>query len=95
MPNPAEAVLPESTLWERIHVALQTSPYFDEEQVQFATRRGEVTLHGSVASFFHKQMAQEAILRLDGVERVDNLLEVNWRASGGPRPATPRHARFC
>ena len=76
MPNPAEAVLPESTLWERIHVALQTIPYFDEEQVQFATRRGEVTLHGSVASFFHKQMAQEALRDLDGIDEIYNELEV-------------------
>jgi osmotically-inducible protein OsmY len=37
-----------------------------------------VVLKGSVQSFYQKQMAQESIRRIDGVERIDNLLEVNW-----------------
>jgi osmotically-inducible protein OsmY len=95
MPTTVEAVLPESTLWERIHEALQTSPYFDEQQVQFAARRGKVTLRGNVDSFYKKQMAQEVILRLDGVERVDNLLEVRWHTNGRPQTAHERQAQFC
>jgi osmotically-inducible protein OsmY len=39
---------------------------------------GHVVLKGSVRSFFEKQMAQEAIRRVDGVQMIDNLLEVNW-----------------
>jgi hypothetical protein len=35
-------------------------------------------LKGCVRSFFQKQMAQEAIRRIDGVESIENLLEVNW-----------------
>jgi osmotically-inducible protein OsmY len=42
------------------------------------TADGRVTLKGNVRSFFQKQMAQEAVRRVDGVERIDNLLEVNW-----------------
>ena len=42
------------------------------------TADGHVVLKGSVRSFFEKQMAQEAVRRIDGVEMIDNLLEVNW-----------------
>jgi osmotically-inducible protein OsmY len=37
-----------------------------------------VVLKGSVRSFFQKQMAQEAIRRIDGVQMIDNMLEVTW-----------------
>jgi osmotically-inducible protein OsmY len=39
---------------------------------------GQVVLKGNVGSFFQKQMAQEAIRRVDGVERINNMLEVTW-----------------
>ena len=48
------------------------------QQVRVEAADGRVVLKGSVSSFFQKQMAQEAIRRVDGVERIDNLLEVNW-----------------
>ena len=35
-------------------------------------------LKGQVNSFFQKQMAQEAIRRVDGVQRIENMLQVNW-----------------
>jgi osmotically-inducible protein OsmY len=95
MSSITEAVLPESTLWERVHSALQTNPYCDEQHVHFVTRRGEVTLRGNVESYFQKQMAQEAILRVDGVERVDNLLEVDWKMNGSRRTTAERRCRFC
>ena len=31
-----------------------------------------------MSTFFQKQMAQEAIRRVDGVEQIENLLQVNW-----------------
>ncbi len=37
-----------------------------------------MVLKGTVNSYFQKQMAQEAIRRVDGVELIDNQLEVNW-----------------
>lgn len=72
-----DAVLPMEPLWERVHKAIQSSPYFSDAQVQFETRRGDVRLHGSVGTFYEKQMAQEAIRRLDGVVRVENQLQVH------------------
>ena len=39
---------------------------------------GHVVLKGHVRSYFQKQMAQEAIRRVDGVQRIENMLEVSW-----------------
>jgi osmotically-inducible protein OsmY len=66
-------------LFERIHEALTANPHVpSRRQVRVETADGRVVLKGSVRSFFEKQMAQEAIRRVDGVQMIDNLLEVNW-----------------
>jgi osmotically-inducible protein OsmY len=65
-------------LFDRINAALTTNPHLPKQQVRIETTDGLVVLKGSVRSFYQKQMAQEAIRRIDGVERIDNLLEVNW-----------------
>ena len=66
-------------LFERIHEALTSNPHVpSRRQVRVEAADGHVVLKGSVRSFFEKQMAQEAIRRVDGVQMIDNLLEVNW-----------------
>lgn len=65
-------------LFDRINDALTTNPYVPSRLLHVETNEGRVVLKGNVRSFFQKQMAQEAILRVDGVETIDNLLEVNW-----------------
>ncbi len=66
------------TFFDRIHTALVSSPYVPSRSVSVEAADGRVVLTGNVESFFQKQMAQEAIRRVDGVELIDNLLEVNW-----------------
>jgi len=65
-------------LSQRIYEALTTNPHVPSRQVRVEATDGRVILKGNVRSFFQKQMAQEAIRRVDGVEQIDNLLEVNW-----------------
>lgn len=65
-------------LFERIHLALSANPYVPSRQVSVEASEGHVTLKGNVGTFFQKQMAQEAIRRVDGVQLIDNLLEVTW-----------------
>jgi osmotically-inducible protein OsmY len=65
-------------LFDRIHDALTMSPHVPKQQVSIEAEDGRVVLTGNVRSFFQKQMAQEAIRRIDGVEKIDNLLEVSW-----------------
>lgn len=64
--------------FDSIRTALVSSPYVPTKKVDFEAERGHVVLRGHVNSFFQKQMAQEAILRVDGVEMIDNRLEVRW-----------------
>ena len=65
-------------LCDRIFDALATNPHVPSQNVRFEAAEGRVVLSGSVSTFFQKQMAQEAIRRIDGVEQIDNLLQVNW-----------------
>ena len=55
--------------------ALRRSPYFSR-QVHVEVAGTEVLLTGTVSSYFHKQMAQEALRPVVGVSRVINGLAV-------------------
>ena len=73
-----EAAVAPVTLLDKVQGALSRSPYLSPREVQVEAIEGVVRLQGAVRSFFQKQMAQELIRRLDGVQRVENLLQVNW-----------------
>ena len=66
----------ERPLDERIDTAIHTNPYLAGRRFQFKTEADGVTLEGEVATYFQKQMAQEILLRIDGVSRIDNRLKV-------------------
>jgi len=42
------------------------------------TSGDNVAIYGTAQTFFEKQMAQEAIRKIDGVQAIDNCLEVVW-----------------
>ena len=66
-------------LADRVLVALEESPYISRRKLRFETHRGRVTLRGVVGTYFQKQMAQECVRKIDGVNHIDNELEVCWR----------------
>ncbi len=66
------------TLAERVDSAITTSPYLAGRQLRFETDGGRVILQGVVKTYFQKQMAQEVVRRVAGVERIDNQLLVTW-----------------
>ncbi len=68
-------------LLKRVDSAIRGNPHLVGHQVFCQEDSGIVVLHGRVGSFFQKQMAQEALKRLAGVEKVINELEVDWLAS--------------
>ena len=39
-------------------------------------KEGMIFLRGQLSSFYHKQLAQEAVRKLDGVQQVVNKIEV-------------------
>jgi osmotically-inducible protein OsmY len=69
---------PRPALLDQVHGALSRSPYVSANEMRVEATDGVVRLEGAVRSFFHKQMAQELIRRVDGVERIENYLQVKW-----------------
>ena len=61
---------------ERVDAAIYCSPYLPGRKLRVIADSGCVTLSGVVDSYYQKQMAQETLLRIDGVQAIDNRLEV-------------------
>ena len=68
----------QDNLYDRVDTAILRSPYLNKRELRFEADRGRVVLRGQVASYFHKQMAQEALRNVAGVETIENELEVVW-----------------
>jgi osmotically-inducible protein OsmY len=68
----------ENSLATRISSAIRTNPHLMRRKVHFETQGGRVVLRGTVGTYYQKQMAQEALRRLDGVDEIENNLEVAW-----------------
>ncbi len=68
---------PRPQLIDEVHGVLRRSPVSSHD-MQVEAAEGVVRLSGAVRSFFHKQMAQELIRRVDGVQRIENCLQVQW-----------------
>jgi len=69
---------PQSELTTLVESALSSKPHLPRAQVRCYADGGQVTLQGEVSSYFHKQMAQESIRRIDGVQQIENRLQVKW-----------------
>ena len=69
---------PSRCLHDRLGEALSSNPHLFGRKLGLKQTQALVVLKGTVNSYFQKQMAQEAIRRVDGVELIDNQLEVNW-----------------
>lgn len=67
-----------SGLHERLSKALRHHPHLHRERLHLETSPGRVVLRGLVGSYYQKQMAQEALRGLEGVDEIDNQLEVCW-----------------
>ncbi len=55
---------------------LAACPYFVLRSVMCDFDQGVLTLRGELPTFYHKQMAQEAVGGLSGVSQVVNQIEV-------------------
>ena len=67
-----------SLLLDRVEKAIQQAPHLNRQHLRFEADQGHITLKGTVGSFFHKQMAQEAVRHVDGVNEISNELQVCW-----------------
>lgn len=65
-------------LEDRVLTALERNPHVAGRKLRFETNRGRVTLRGVVGTYYQKQMAQEAVRHVEGVDEIANELEVCW-----------------
>jgi osmotically-inducible protein OsmY len=68
----------EQSLADRVVSAIESSPYVNGRTLRFETDGSRVVMQGVVKTYFQKQMAQETVRRVEGVQQVENCLEVNW-----------------
>lgn len=80
----------EACLKQRVETALKRNPHLAGRNLRLEAEHGLVKLRGVVRSYFQKQMAQEAIRRIEGVREVLNELEVVQEFRPGPE-ATSLH----
>ena len=66
----------DTVLYDRVNTALERNPYVAGRKLRFETEHGRITLRGVVQSYFQKQMAQESLRRIEGVQEIFNELEV-------------------
>ena len=66
------------TLAEQAHNAVIHNPHLKQRQVHFQAKDGQITIEGSVQSYFEKQMAQEALRNIEGITSIENQLQVVW-----------------
>ena len=75
--------------WVAVHEAelearqlLSASPYLPLRWIDCYFERGKIVLDGEVPSFYLKQMAQAAVLSVEGISEVENRLRLP-RNEGG------------
>ena len=79
MPIVGSTPAADSLLIKEVRVALNKSHGLSPRHVKVAAEGNNVRLEGTVGSFYQKQMAQELVRRIDGVESVESQLQVSWR----------------
>jgi osmotically-inducible protein OsmY len=62
----------------QIRFAIDANPHLLGRKVRIETHDGRVTLKGVVRSYYQKQMAQETLRNVAGVDQIENQLEVSW-----------------
>ena len=69
-------VQPGHSLEDRVCHALSRQTQFIGRRVEYRIESQQVILTGTVQTFFQKQMAQESLRRVEGIDRIVNQLEV-------------------
>ena len=60
----------------QLKLVIDQHPHLQEKRFRFNAKEGRVTMHGTVKSWYEKQLAQEALRTIDGVHQIDNELTV-------------------
>jgi osmotically-inducible protein OsmY len=69
---------PTPKFQQDVELALSGSPHLGSRTLRFENEEGRIVLKGTVNSYFQKQMAQEALRGVHGIDEIENQLEVSW-----------------
>jgi osmotically-inducible protein OsmY len=72
----------DARLTELVAAELRRQPYSCLKRLACECQDGVVQLRGQVPSYFLKQLAQWVAAQVDGVQRVENRVEVQPRRAG-------------
>ena len=72
------ALAPRDRIIAAAKQRIQHQPHLAVQRIWFDFDEGKLFLRGQVPSFYYKQLAQEAVTRLDDVREVVNEIEVLW-----------------
>jgi osmotically-inducible protein OsmY len=70
--------LPNVKIAEAAKHRMLDRPHLTRQRLWCEFDRGRLFLRGQVPSFYLKQLAQEAVVGLEGVQQVVNEIEVVW-----------------
>jgi osmotically-inducible protein OsmY len=68
----------QSQLENNLSALIAKNPHLPFRRMRIERGDGRVVLKGVVGSYYHKQLAQETLRRLEGITTIENQLEVNW-----------------
>jgi osmotically-inducible protein OsmY len=66
------------SLERRVTTLLAEHPHLRRRPLRCEAQDGRVVLQGVVPTWYQKQLAQEALRRVEGVYEIDNRLVVEW-----------------
>jgi osmotically-inducible protein OsmY len=72
---------PQASIQAVAERRLRSHPYLALKNVSCGWLDGVLVLRGCLPSYYLKQIAQEAVAALEGVERIDNQIQVVTPAS--------------
>jgi osmotically-inducible protein OsmY len=73
-----ESPATDMQLKDRVASRLEQNPHLSMRTLRCEAAEGHVVLRGTVRSYYQKQMAQEMLKTVDGVDTIENQLEVCW-----------------
>lgn len=66
----------DESVAEQAENRLRANAYLALKNISCEFHEGVLTLRGCLPSYYLKQVAQEAVVATDGVERIENYIEV-------------------
>lgn len=84
-----EPPCPRTDLAEVARSCLRTNPYPDVKSLECEYHEGVLMLRGQVSTYYYKQLAQEAVRDIQGIESIVNVVKVVG-ANHSPAARKPR-----